>query len=61
MLILFYQKTNFSKNNKIVFNACDDYHLDYFDAAEKILGAKNFPSFLYQSSYVIEDLLWNYA
>lgn len=47
------KKQTFLKNNKIVFNACDDYHFDYFDAAEKILGIKNFSKFSFTSHHML--------
>tara|TARA_B100000029_G_scaffold495792_1_gene561214 strand:- start:881 stop:1732 length:852 start_codon:yes stop_codon:yes gene_type:complete len=31
------RKQIFVKKNKIVFNACDDYQIDYFDIAKKLL------------------------
>ena len=47
------KKQKFLKNNKIVFNACDDYHFDYFEAAEKLLGLKYFSKFSFTSHHML--------
>lgn len=57
------RQQKFFKNNKVVFNACDDYHHDYFDIAKKLLNIKKTSLFsftshnmLYKKSVMIEML-----
>lgn len=43
------RQQKFFKNNKVVFNACDDYHYDYFDIAKKLLNIKKTSLFSFTS------------
>ena len=43
----------FFKNNKVVFNACDDYQSDYFDIAKKLLKIKKTSLFSFTSHNIL--------
>jgi len=47
------RKQIFYKNNKIVFNATNDYQNDYFEIAEKLLGLKTFSKFSFTSHHML--------
>ncbi len=43
----------FFKNNKVVFNACDDYQTDYFDIAKKLLKINKTSIFSFTSHNIL--------
>jgi hypothetical protein len=50
---VFCRKQKFEKNNKIIFNASNSYHLTYFDAAKNLLDLKKVTNVSFVSHHII--------
>jgi hypothetical protein len=50
---VFCRKQKFEKNNKIVFNATNSYHLPYFTAAKNLLDLKSVTNISFVSHHIV--------